>query len=62
MIPDVKEAAAEMIFDLDIMVPLLEQIRKFYGKQDFHSRSAKGFGGSPLSDSTKVLDKGSRWP
>ena len=32
-IPDVKGAALEVKFDLDILVPLLEQIRKFHGKK-----------------------------
>ena len=41
IIPDVDEAAAEMVFDLDILIPLLEQVRKFHGnKSKVNSRTA----------------------
>ena len=33
VIPNVEEAALEMVFDLDILVPLLKQISEFHGTQ-----------------------------
>ena len=33
-IPDSDGAVVEMCLDLDLLIPLLEQIRKFHGKQD----------------------------
>ena len=33
-IPDVEGAAVKIMLDLDILIPLLQQIREFHGKQD----------------------------
>ena len=32
VIPDVAEAAVEVLLDLDILIPLLQQVRRFHGK------------------------------
>ena len=55
VIPDVKEATMELCLDLDILVPLLERIRKFHGKQD--RKKSRCFAGLPLSGSTTMLER-----
>ena len=41
IVPDVEGAAVEMTFDLDILIPLLERVRKFHGnKSKVNSRTA----------------------
>ena len=34
VIPDVTEATVEVLLDIDILIPLLQQVRKFHGNRD----------------------------
>ena len=43
VIPDVKGAAVEVMLDLDLLIPLLERIRKFHGKQQRGKASRRRF-------------------